>query len=268
MTLLTLHHAIHNAALAICNESNGRDDYMHAKSTTLFDHLWNSVPKIEYCEDLWNIDLGDGAAGSWIAGAEFESCRYLILSSCGASIVIAADPRDDGKISLRFDNTEAGAGWVGKFGDIMRTVISDTIHRGISVGMNLTHSSGNHCHPKTDPSAFPRGYAGEIDPEVFKGPISEGYKLTGLHEAMHIKADVYDPSKLGERHGHCGGDWDECVQTSTFAKIAHINRNNPHAPHNKAVVRAQPIDGANLPRDAEGNVADLTLDDTPIRLGK
>ncbi len=254
MTLITLHHAIHNAALAICNESNGRDDYMHATTAVLFKALWGVAPQTDYTDNLWNLSIGGDISGSWIAKAEESSAprhQYLMLSSCNKSMVVAHDVRL-GQYGIVRETAPHQI--LPTLGDTLRALIQSVIREGVF-----------HGHPKTDPSAFPSGYADEIDPEVFKGPISEGYKLTGLHEVMHIKTDVYDPSKLSEQHGHCGGDWDECVQTSTCAKIAHINRNNPH---NKAVVRAQPIDEANLPRDAEGNVADLTLDDTPIRLGK
>ena len=163
MELLTLHRAILLADVEIRTQTNSVDDYLLASTEMLFSALWESAPGLEYRDDLWNVSLGGDVSGSWIAKSEEMTSphhRYILLSTCNHSMVIAHDvQRDEYAIITETVPPQI----LPKNGDTLRSLIADVVNRG-----DFHDDELNTC---------PNGRKDEIDPELFRAPVKVGFTI-------------------------------------------------------------------------------------------
>ena len=298
MTLLTLHHAMYLANKSICLATKASDDYDRASTAVLFEHLWNVAPEVAFQDDPWNISLGGDIPGSWIAKIDAPDQKYLILSSCNSSMVIGYDYRlDDGDVfGVVAPNLPLQI--LPKLGDTLREIIVTVIRTGDFHGDKLTPSPlgmlyGREPYLKlvsedqpvnatVDEGQTLRGYADEIDPAMFKEPIQDGYAIEPQNPAltrMLRDIDQLSPDDRAVLVKELMGSIVGFIRPKhTFAENLDKARDDAATERDKEIgdlwrrlredwklIQADAgIGQDDLPRDAEGNVADLTLDDSPI----
>lgn len=306
MSTLSLHLAIHTANIEIRKATRASDDYAYAPTETLFNALWEIAPQVEYCEDPWNISLGGDVSGSWIAKVVKETApqhKMLLLSSCNKSVVIEPVKLcGDGPKRLGIWMTGRGVQIFDTLGDDLRHLIQNVIREGNLYGdeptaisrmakvsakevfdlLNVSDAKPLDELPPPDvwmaelkevlDNKYPNGRAEDVDAELFKGPIKEGFipsELVGSREGnpptltatCRALTDL-DPERRKEiidgilgpnpgmfRSGSVGQRW----QPIGGKELAKNLREYQEEQRSK------------LPRDAEGNVADFVPDDSPTR---
>lgn len=306
MSTLSLHLAIHTANIEIRKATRASDDYAYASTETLFNALWEIAPQVEYSDKPWEISLGGDSSGSWVAKIVKESAphhKMLILSSCNKSVVI--EP-----VKLCGDGPKRLGVWMGSrgvqifdtLGDDLRHLIQNVIREGDFYGdeptaisrmakvsakevfdlLNVSDAKPLDELPPPDvwmaelkevlDSKYPNGRAEDVDAELFKGPVKEGFipsELVGSREGnpptltatCRALTDL-DPERRKEiidgilgpnpgmfRSGSVGQRW----QPIGGKELAKNLREYQEEQRSK------------LPRDAEGNVADFVPDDSPTR---
>lgn len=254
-TYLTLHHAINQLNINIRKGTKASDDYMHANTEKLFNGLWDLATRVDWQEDLWSVALGGDTSGSWVAKVVDERApqhKILLLSSCNKSKVIAYSADHNLYGDWQSEDGVKTFHTLGTLGDDLRQIIQSVIREGDFYSDELTTTSPPGITPPLrNPQLHPDKLSAK---EVFDLlNVSDAKPLDELPPPDVWMAELKEALDAKYPNGHAG----------VFRSGSHGQRWQPVGGKEltKNLREYQEEQRSKLPRDAEGNVADIILED-------